>query len=565
MTATHPDIPAAAATGSSAATESITAGELTARFLEAAGVDTVFGVISIHNMPILDAIAQRGKIRFVAARSEQGAANMADANARVRGGLGVVISSTGTAAGNTCGSMVEALTAGTPLLHITGQIERPWLDRGWGYIHEARDQLAMMSAVSKRAYRVWSADATLGILREATRTALSAPSGPVAVEIPIDVQQSTLACPRDLAPLPIASLPVDEASLDRLAEALSRARRPLLWLGGGARAAAREVAALVALGFGVVTSVQGRGIIDERHPMSLGAYNLYPEVEQFYGRCDAMLVIGSQLRSNETLRYALKLPRPLYRIDADASRDARSYPSDGFVTGDAALTLAGLASRLRGRMQIDPAFAADLATTRGAATARIEAMLGPYRGLVDALNRASAARPCLWVRDVTVSNSTWGNRAVMLRGPREGVHAMGGGIGMGIQMALGAALAAPERKTLCLSGDGGLMVNVGELATLVQEKADVTLFVMNDRGYGVIRNIQDAQYGGRRHYVDLHTPQFETFAAALGLGYRRISRSDEFDTVVGEAISQRGPLLVEVDMTAIGPYASAFAGPPLKP
>ena len=171
MTATHPDIPAAAATGSSAATESITAGELTARFLEAAGVDTVFGVISIHNMPILDAIAQRGKIRFVAARSEQGAANMADANARVRGGLGVVISSTGTAAGNTCGSMVEALTAGTPLLHITGQIERPWLDRGWGYIHEARDQLAMMSAVSKRAYRVWSADATLGMLREATRTA----------------------------------------------------------------------------------------------------------------------------------------------------------------------------------------------------------------------------------------------------------------------------------------------------------------------------------------------------------------------------------------------------------
>jgi acetolactate synthase-1/2/3 large subunit len=110
------------------------------------------------------------------------------------------------------------------------------------------------------------------------------------------------------------------------------------------------------------------------------------------------------------------------------------------------------------------------------------------------------------VRDVTVSNSTWGNRSLRIAGPRDGVHALGGGIGQGVQMAIGAALAAGNRKTLCLVGDGGLQVNIGELATLVQEKANVLVLLMNDRGYGVIRNIQDAQYGGRRYYADLHTP-----------------------------------------------------------
>ena len=129
-------------------TATMTVGEVVTAFLESCGVRCAFGVISIHNMPVLDAIAQRGAIRFVPARGEAGACNMADAQARVSGDLGVCITSTGTAAGNAAGAMVEALTAGTPLLHLTGQIETPYLDRDLAYIHEARDQLAMLRAVS---------------------------------------------------------------------------------------------------------------------------------------------------------------------------------------------------------------------------------------------------------------------------------------------------------------------------------------------------------------------------------------------------------------------------------
>ena len=107
----------------SATTERITVGELAARFLEACGVKAAFGVISIHNMPILDAFHRRQTIRFVSARGEAGACNMADAYARVTGTLGVCVTSTGTGCGNAAGAMVEAITAGTPLLHLTGQIE----------------------------------------------------------------------------------------------------------------------------------------------------------------------------------------------------------------------------------------------------------------------------------------------------------------------------------------------------------------------------------------------------------------------------------------------------------
>jgi len=564
----HRDLPSVSSVGQRA-----TVGEIVARFLEASSVRAAFGVISIHNMPILDAFGRRAAdaaaegreapIRFVPARSEPGAVNMADAYARVSGGLGVAVTSTGTAAGNACGAMVEALTAGTPVLHITGQIEVPYLDRDLAYIHEAPEQLDMLRAVSKAAFRVRSAETALGTLREAARVALTAPTGPVSVEIPIDIQSTEIAIPPSLAPAEVSVAQPRADELDALAERLVRAKRPLLWLGGGARHAGAAVRRLIDLGFGVVTSVQGRGIVPEDDRRSLGAFNLHEPVERFYATCDAMLVVGSRLRSNETLTYRLKLPSPLYRIDVDPQQHGRCYADDYFVSGDSAAALEGLADRLAGRFKPDPKFARDLAAAREAAESFVRDGLGPYATLVSELQRA-VGKDFVWVRDVTVSNSTWGNRSLRIAGPRDGVHALGGGIGQGIQMAIGAALAAVGRKTVCLVGDGGLQVNIGELATLVQEKADVVVLLMNDRGYGVIRNIQDAQYGGRRYYVDLHTPDFAQLAQSIGLPHHRLQNFSGLGNVLREALAQRGPVLIEVDMTKVGPFARAFSGPPVR-
>ncbi|MBN3810861.1 thiamine pyrophosphate-binding protein [Paraburkholderia sp. Ac-20347] len=540
-----------------------TVGELIAAFLEQCGVQTAFGVISIHNMPILDAIGVRGNIRYVGARGEAGAVNMADGLARVSGGLGVAFTSTGTAAGNAAGAMVEALTAGTALLHITGQIETEYLDQDLAYIHEAPDQLSMLSSISKAAFRVRSVETALPTIREAVRVAQTAPSGPVSVEIPIDIQAALTEWPADLAAPHLTTLTHDEARVEQLANALTKAKRPLLWLGGGTRHARGAVERLVALGFGVVTSVQGRGVLPEDHPATLGAFNVSGSVERFYKTCDAMLVVGSRLRGNETLKYKLGLPQPLYRIDADALADNRGYRNELFVHGDAARVLDALATRLEGKLKVDPQFAADLAAARETAVSETAKGLGPYRRLVEALQRA-VGRDYNWVRDVTISNSTWGNRLLKIFTPRAGVHALGGGIGQGMQMAIGAALANAAAKTVCLVGDGGLMVNVGELATAVQEKANVMIVLMNDQCYGVIRNIQDAQYGGRRMFVDLHQPEFSQFCASLGLKHFRLSSLDNADDVIREGIAFDGPVLLEVDMKSVGSFEAVFAGPPVR-
>ncbi|SIO47185.1 thiamine pyrophosphate-binding protein [Paraburkholderia phenazinium] len=540
-----------------------TVGELIAAFLEQCGVRTTFGVISIHNMPILDAINNRGKIRYVGARGEAGAVNMADGLARVSGGLGVAFTSTGTAAGNAAGAMVEALTAGTSLLHITGQIETEYLDKDLAYIHEAPDQLSMLSSISKAAYRVRTAETALPTIREAVRVAQTAPSGPVSVEIPIDIQAAEIEWPADLSAPHVTTLTHDSKRVVQLADALAKAARPLLWLGGGTRHARTAVERLVALGFGVVTSVQGRGILPEDHPATLGAFNVHASVESFYKTCDAVLVVGSRLRGNETLKYKLALPQPLYRIDADALADNRGYRNDLFVHGDSAAVLEELATLLEGRLKVDPKFAADLAAAREIAVADVGKGLGPYKRLVDALQR-SVGTDYNWVRDVTISNSTWGNRLLQIFTPRAGVHALGGGIGQGMQMAIGAALAGTAAKTVCLVGDGGLMVNVGELATAVQENANVMIVLMNDQCYGVIRNIQDAQYGGRRCFVDLHQPDFAQFCESLKLTHYRIKSLDDADEIIREGLAKTGPVLVEVDMLSVGSFATAFAGPPVK-
>jgi acetolactate synthase I/II/III large subunit len=569
----------------------VTVGELVARFLEACNVQAAFGVISIHNMPILDAMHVRNKIRFVSARGEAGACNMADAYGRIMRSahtcsLGVCITSTGTGAGNAAGAMVEALTAGTPLLHLTGQIDSDYIDQDLGFIHEATHQLDMLRAVGKAAFRVRNPQSALATLREAVRLAHTPPCGPVSIEIPIDVQGMLMPLPADLSPYMPASTAAtslhSDPSLQLLSQVLQSAQRPLLWLGGGAREASAPVQRLVKLGWGVVTSVQGRGVIDEDHPACLGAFNLQKASAALYAQCDAMLVVGSRLRSNETMKYNLVLPKTLHRIDANPLAQNKAYASEHFVCADATLALTALADALEATQKIDATWHSQISDAKAQAVAQVDAGLGEYVQLKNAVNRAVDQHlqgHCSWVRDITLSNTMWGNRSLVLRHPRAGVHALGGGIGQGLAMGIGAAVAAERlnssdvektnfsykaRKTIVLSGDGGFMLNVGELACAVQEQADMLIIVMNDGGYGVIKNIQDADYGSRHCYVDLHTPNFAQLCASMGCAHLHLQTPQDCDALLALALSHKTPVVLEVDMKAWGPFAVKFAGPPRK-
>ena len=543
--------------------DKVTVGEVVAAFLENCGVGAAFGVISIHNMPFLDAIGQRGNIRYVCARGEAGAVNMADAYARVGQRLGVAFTSTGTAAGNASGAMVEAQSAGTSLLHITGQVETQYLDKNYGYIHGARDQLGMLKAISKSAYRVTSPETALETFKTAVHDACMAPTGPVSVEVPIDIQHAEINWPRDLTPLPVKRLIPDLESVDELAERLSRKKRPLLWLGGGARHASDAAKRLADIGFGVVTSVQGRGTLPEDHKATLGAYNIYQPVEDFYKTCDAVLVVGSRLRSNETLNYKLKLPSPHYQVDVDLDVLNRPYKPDMLVLGDSQLVMEALADKLDGRLNTDKEFILDLQSAREKAIEYLRDGFKPYEPLVDAI-QATGGADFIWVRDVTVSNSTWGNRSVLLNRPYDGVHAMGGGIGQSVQMAIGAAVAAPDRKVICLVGDGGLQFNIGEMATAIQEGVNICVILMNSKDYEVIKNIQDNSFGGRKYFADLYTPDFEAHAESVGWSYQMFNNLSCVKSKFSSVLKSGGLKLLEVDMKAIGPYARAFGGPPVR-
>lgn len=537
-------------------------GDLIARALADIGVTTVFGVISIHNMPILDAIARQGRIRFVPARGEAGAMNMADAHARVSRRLGVVVTSTGTGAGNAAGSQVEALTAGSPVLHITATVDRAFMDRDRAAIHDVPRQPDMLRAISKAYLRAWEPSGAVDALLAAARAALTAPSGPVTLEIPVDVQRVKVAGRALPSSLHIVPTQPNPAQLDALAELVLRAERPMLWLGGGARHAAAAATELVDRGFAAVTSTQGRATVPEHHPRSVGAFNMTPEAQALYDRADLMVAVGTRFRGNETRNNAMPLPRPLVQVDADPTQAGRNYPVDMFIPGDARLVLEGLLTRLPARLATDANFLHDISIARAASEGVLRGALGPYQVVADALLTRVPAGRHPFVRDVTLSNSTFGNRYVQVAAPHLGVHALGGGIGQGIAMAIGAALAGEPAKTVALVGDGGAMLMIGELATAADIQADMVVILMNDGGYGVIRNIQDAQYNGRRHYADLLTPDFALLCASIRLPHEKVSNIGAFEAALDRALATSGPCVLEVDMASIGPFAESFAGPP---
>lgn len=540
-----------------------TVGDVIAHYLAEIGVTTLFGVISIHNMPILDAVARQGRIRFVPTRGEAGAMNMADAYARVSGGLGVCLTSTGTAAANAAGAQSEALTAGAPVLHLTTQVDLAYADRDRAAIHDVPRQPEMLRGLSKAVYRLWDSNGAIGTMAAAVSAALSAPTGPVSLEIPVDVQRAK-AVPHGRIHPPVIQRPhACDAVIDEMAALIETAKRPLIWLGGGARGASAEATELMRRGFGVVTSTNGRGTVSEQEPASLGAFNMTPEASALYESCDLMLVIGSRLRGNETRNNVMALPRPLLQIDADAAQGGRNYPVDVFAHGDAADTLRRLLDRLPDTLDTDPNLSFDIARARAQAEGTMRDMLGPYRVVADTLSETVSAGGHVWVRDVTIANSTFGNRYVRVTHPRQGVHALGGGIGQGVSMGIGAALAGTSgAKAVTLLGDGGTMLGIAEMITAVEEKAPLVYVLMNDQAYGVIQNIQDAQYDSRRHYSALAAPDFAQFCASIGLPHRPVTDVAGFAGALDGALAADGPQLVEVDMCTIGPFASAFSGPP---
>lgn len=541
-------------------TETYTVADAVAEFLAAINVHCVFGVASVHNLPLLDGIGRRNAIRFVPTRGEMGAAHMADAYARVTNELGVVISSTGPGAANAVGGLLEARMAGTPMLHLTSHTNSKYADREMGTVHEPLDQLGMLRGVSKTAYRVRAPQHILGVLARAATDAMTVPTGPVSIEIPIDVQRMPITRPATLdtitirAPEPSSPMP---AELDALVERVLAARRPVIYLGTGGRGSGPAMLQLLDMGFGMVSSWKGRGVIPDDHPMNMSGIqgNGIKSVQDFYKSVDLMLVVGARTRIHELGEFGMELPTNIVQIDADPMADGRTLTTDLFVCADAPKTLAALLPRISGRMAVDPKFPEQFRALKKAAWSEFLGSLGIYGTFMEQL-RAALPKDAIFARDITQSTSTWGNRIFTLNSPAENIYPVSAGIGQGLPLAIGAATAG--RKTVLITGDGGFLLNFGELWTAIQEQLDLTIVVMNDNGYGVIKKLQNTLHGGRRYFADLVNPDFGEIARISSMGYWKCSAADQFGATIAEAVKRPGPNLVEVDMNAIGEFDNYF-------
>ncbi|MFD5298878.1 thiamine pyrophosphate-binding protein [Streptomyces mutabilis] len=533
-------------------------GGLLAAHLKSLGVDTVFGIVSVHNLPLVEAVEADPELRFVPVRHEASAVNAADAHGRARGSIGCALTSTGTGAGNAAGSLIEALASGTSVLHITGQVESAYLGSGRGFIHETKDQLGMLAAVSKYAATVTSARDAGRVLREASAAALTAPGGPASVEWPIDLQYAVQE--DDGQSAPAFEVPVPDASaLTGARELLATARRPLIWAGGGANTARDQLLALLeTTGAGLLTSNSGRGSVPEDHDQVIGNFATTPAARALLADADVVVTVGTHFRSNETADYGLRLPEAHIQIDVDAAALGRVYPASHALHGDAGAVLPRLTEVA---VPADAEWTDRVRRVREQVRAALHDGIGPQAAVCDAL-AAALPRGAVVARDVTIPSSAWGNRLLPIHDPRANVFPRGGGIGQGLGMGIGAALARPDEPTVVIAGDGGLAVHLGELLTLAQERPRLTLVVFNDGGYGVLRNMQ-ATYTERRSGVDLFTPDFARLAAACSLPYARIGDASEAAKVIDAAVASDGPTLVEVDLAALGPMKNPFT-PPVK-
>jgi acetolactate synthase-1/2/3 large subunit len=311
----------------------------------------------------------------------------------------------------------------------------------------------------------------------------------------------------------------------------------------------------------VITTQSGRGLVPETDTRVIGHFATYPKLKEWIATCDLLISIGVRFRGNETSNWSIQTPQEHIGIDADPAAIDRNFPHSIGLVGDAKATLAALIQILEDHTaRSRRTFTDEIKQLRETLRQDLRDTLGPWEGILDAI-RDTMPEDAILVRDVTVPATVWGARLIERRFPRTTLHASAGGIGQGLPMAIGGQIASPSKTVVLMAGDGGLLLNIGEMAVAKHENAPVVILLFDDNGYGVLRNIQNANFEGRTIGVDMQSPDFVAIAQAFGFGARRVRSAAEFRTAFAEAIESRRPWMVVIDCDAIGPMKKIFAGP----
>ena len=530
----------------------MTGGQAVAETLALLGVSKVFGIVSVHNLPIYDAISLHPDIQVINVRHEQAAAHAADAYSRVTGELGVILTSTGPGALSAVAGIYEAAFVSSKLLMVTGQIESRFRGKGKGFLHEYEKQPELLSNLCRTVSSVRYAE---DISRDMAAVADDIQRGrpqPGAIEIPIDLQYQSADI--DLfASRTISRLVPDKALLNQALALLENAQRPLIWAGGGVNisGASGELTDLAErMGAPVVTTIEGRGAISEAHDLSLGFRTDRRSAAEIFEEADVVLAIGTRFQNYATRVWTLQMPENLIHIDVDPGVIGRNYPAAVPIVADAKMALQELLQGL-GKTAVDEQFLERCRKIKEADEEAIKEEIGPDHSEIVSVIRRLLPEECPVVRDSTVPNYTWGNRLLKILRSRTSIRPAAVAIGPGLPLAMGAAIGSMSHALL-VQGDGGLQLSIGELSACAEHQIPVIALVFNDSGYNVLRIIQENVLG-HKHGTELSKINFVTVAQGMGVEAERVEGIEQFEPALARALARSGPSVIEIDMDFLSP------------
>jgi len=530
---------------------SMNAAEAVVGTLALNGIDRVFALPGVQNDYLFDALhGAQAKIRTLQTRHEQGAAYMALGAAMATGKPAAYAVVPGPGILNTTAALATAYAANAPVLALTGQIPSATIGRGLGMLHEIPDQLGVLRGLTKFAARIRSPQEAPGLVDEAFRQLLSGRPRPVSLECPLDVWAKRGRVTLPTAPATRVEPPIDSDAIDAAAKLLGEAERPLIFVGGGAQgagAALQDLAEL--LQAPVVAHRMGLGALDARHALSVNSWLGL----RLWAEADVVLAIGSRLQI-PLMHWGTDAKLKVIRIDADPEEIDRIARPAVAILGDAADALAALLPALARRNRRRPSRMDEIAGRKAEAAKEIAHEFAPQVGWLNAI-RAELPEDGIFVDELTQIGYV-SRLAFPVYRPRSFLSsAYQGTLGWGVATAIGAKAACPGRPLVAISGDGGFMFNVQELASAVQHRVPVVIVLMNDGAYGNVRRAQVEAFGNRVIASDLKNPDFPKLADAFGLMGLRATTPEELRAALRKALAAGEPALIEVP---VGPMPNPW-------
>ncbi|MDE2585055.1 MAG: acetolactate synthase large subunit [Betaproteobacteria bacterium] len=537
-----------------AAPETLTGAQLVVRLLERQGITTVSGIPGGAILPFYDALSASEQIEHVLARHEQGAGFIAQGMARVSGLPAVCLASSGPGATNLLTAIADAKLDSIPMVAITGQVPRSMI--GTDAFQEV-DTYGLSIPITKHNFLVNSAEELLQVIPRAFTLAASGRPGPVLVDIPKDVQNQSIEVSEWPAPGGRESLPEpDLAAIEAAAAMINAAERPILYLGGGvvhSGASAAAVALAEKASLPTTMTLMALGAMPVDHPLSIHMLGMHGPryTNLLLEECDLLIAVGARFDDRATGKVSAFCPKAkIIHIDIDPSELDKIKNAHVGIAGDVGQVLEKLSplveAHLRKRWLTH---VGDLRSRFRLQRPNLDNPLSHY-GLIQAV--ADSLDDSAAIATDVGQHQMWVAQAYPLRRPRQWLTSGGlGTMGFGVPAALGAALAEPERTVVCFTGDGSILMNIQELATIAETGANLKIVLMNNEALGLVYQQQSLFYG-KRHFASKFAGQPDFLKVAEGFGIDTLDLNDATDpqAALREVLQRPGPCLIHarIDM-----------------